>query len=486
MFRVVQTEAGRGDLEAGLGRARVTLRRDAVRRSAWRAGSDATTILLVGSIGCATAIVAARGGWVPRPAAVACGGLVVAAAALSVVRHVLPALLHVPASEEAAERLDAATTTGNPIATALDLARADEASPFARLAIGHGARHLRAFELARPLLPDLNTVPVSLAWRAGVAALVVGSAVWFPLRAGRGRLAFAGPPTAAPAGRLDGVVDGGRTPRTGEVPTTPRRPDEGDVATPADGGVGADASASSPSSADAQPGGGSAPSAAPAQGAGASNARSAGSPGSPAAAAGGTPLPEDRTGSPASRNKPPSAEPLGPHPTPAQSAGGASASADSGGSNAPAPPVAGLGQAGSSKAAATAGRRGADATDRGGRSLGVGTARARGGDAGGGGGTGEGRGIGDPPKKSRGVAPLLLGTTLADHLQARELAGPDERQLVGMPPQSQPGDDLPARSNQDRHGDEPVVGGYRVPPAARGMVGDYFRQFHRDGGPPPG
>ena len=102
------------------------------------------------------------------------------------------------------------------------------------------------------------------------------------------------------------------------------------------------------------------------------------------------------------------------------------------------------------------------------------------------GGVGEGRGTGeDPAKKSRGVAPMMLGEKLPDSLKAQEMSGPDQRQVTDASPQSQPGTLSPTRSSPARGIDEPVTSEYQVPAPLRGLVDDYFQQLHSDTDQPP-
>jgi hypothetical protein len=91
----------------------------------------------------------------------------------------------------------------------------------------------------------------------------------------------------------------------------------------------------------------------------------------------------------------------------------------------------------------------------------------------------------NPPKKSRGVAPLLLGTPEPDLFEGPQLAGPDERTRLQIAPQPLPADPAPAAAVAARRDNEPPVPAYRVPAESRHMVDDYFERFHEDADPHP-
>ncbi len=88
------------------------------------------------------------------------------------------------------------------------------------------------------------------------------------------------------------------------------------------------------------------------------------------------------------------------------------------------------------------------------------------------------------PKKSRGVAPLLLGTPSPDLFQGRPLSGPDERTRLQVTPRPAAGEPAAADPVAPRRDDEPAVPAFRVPAESRHVVDDYFERFHQDAGPP--
>ncbi len=93
------------------------------------------------------------------------------------------------------------------------------------------------------------------------------------------------------------------------------------------------------------------------------------------------------------------------------------------------------------------------------------------------GGNGQGGGQ-NSPKKSRGVAPLLLGTRQPDLIPARVLEGPDERTKVDSPQRSNPELPADARTVPSRQGAEPIVDIYRIPAADQRTVQEYLETYH--------
>jgi hypothetical protein len=85
-----------------------------------------------------------------------------------------------------------------------------------------------------------------------------------------------------------------------------------------------------------------------------------------------------------------------------------------------------------------------------------------------------------PPKKSRSVAPLMLGFRQPDLLQGRQMAGPDERVTLQVPPQPDPQSPDAAIDAPSREVSESPVDVYAVPPVSRSAVTRYFQQFHQD------
>ena len=101
------------------------------------------------------------------------------------------------------------------------------------------------------------------------------------------------------------------------------------------------------------------------------------------------------------------------------------------------------------------------------------------------GGNGQSGGQGGQ-KKSRGVAPLLLGIAQPDLLTGTPQPGPERRTQTEVPPEASPQPPDRAAPTADRQGGESAVDVYRVPPAASPLVGRYFQQLHRDAARPPG
>ncbi len=86
----------------------------------------------------------------------------------------------------------------------------------------------------------------------------------------------------------------------------------------------------------------------------------------------------------------------------------------------------------------------------------------------------------NPPKKSRGVAPLMLGSRLPDVVQGRQLPGPDQRTDLDVPPQAMPESPADPSPASSRRGDESSIASFRVPAEWRARVNQYFEQLHAD------
>jgi hypothetical protein len=95
-------------------------------------------------------------------------------------------------------------------------------------------------------------------------------------------------------------------------------------------------------------------------------------------------------------------------------------------------------------------------------------------------GNGKQPGGGNAPKKSRGVAPLMLGTREPDLFEGKKLPGVVEHTELPVPPQPTPDSPAAATITAARDGDESVVSPYAVPAEMRQLVSDYFHQFHSD------
>lgn len=381
-----------------------------------------------------------------------------------------------------AERLDLAARDHNAIATALDLAQGGEPTAFARRAIADGIASARACGSTMPVIDP----PPSARWRdrllmsTGLAAVAMA---WL---------------TPLPQGErpLDPVVPGifgsslatteGRSP----VTPPPSNREAPAVRPPAAAqGPGAVSAAGSAAGSSERP-------------AAVSNASSSAG----AASAGReTDRPAVRSSEPALANATPSAR-----STPAPSGSRASRAASFGSASSDAAPSQadpeeGSGGGSSALFAAPSVDRLNNAGGAGGapnKSPAVATAKTPGGSPGAGldgpptklgsqstskiaesneaaGGSGKGNGGGQSaPKKSRGVAPLMLGTREPDLILGRQLPGPDERTKLQVRPQSgpeSPAADAPA----GEHGIESPVDIFRLPPGSRQAVQDYFQMLHQ-------
>ncbi len=83
-------------------------------------------------------------------------------------------------------------------------------------------------------------------------------------------------------------------------------------------------------------------------------------------------------------------------------------------------------------------------------------------------------------KKSRGIAPRLLGSPVPDLFLGTQLAGPEERTTSPTPPLSAPGSLAAAALPRPARNDEKEVSPYCVPDDSRRLLSDYFSQFHAD------
>ena len=89
------------------------------------------------------------------------------------------------------------------------------------------------------------------------------------------------------------------------------------------------------------------------------------------------------------------------------------------------------------------------------------------------------------PKKSRGVAPLLLATPEPDLFQGKSLPGPEERTRLTVKGRSAAGAPAPAVAAAPRRDDEPPVAAFQVPADLRQVVESYFERFHQEADPVP-
>lgn len=83
-----------------------------------------------------------------------------------------------------------------------------------------------------------------------------------------------------------------------------------------------------------------------------------------------------------------------------------------------------------------------------------------------------------PPKKARGVPPLMLGTHQPDVLIGQPLAGPDERKVIDVPPQPKPPARFDPRATPAAAADESPTDSYRVPADDVAAAARYFEKFH--------
>ncbi len=486
-------------LEDGLARAANRVRAAGVRaaaavaagRAAWTVGGTAAVVGAVVAVG---RLAAAP----PAMAAVWVGAIGLVASSTIAGVTVAVAWRRRPDPSDVAERLDLASADHNAVATALDLARSGERSPFAGRAIDAGVGVLRAAGQAPPVVTR-----AAVKDRRGWAAVAVGGvalavAIWVPVRPvvrvaavgphdARADLALPRPlpgdarhaaPVSRPPVPADAPPPGptapSRTPAS-PGPSTETKPAAGQASESAAGSSGnaaqvAGTPGGAPSPKRSGEGRAAAPGGDPSDPArppddvpgrppemaalGAAAADAAQSRGAPRGGSAGPGDPEDKASPPSERGSG-GGGPQGP-PRDAKGAGKPKGGGENGS------------QTGSGGGAAIRGNLG-------GRSMSSSL------DAG---GSGQSGGQ-NAPKKSRGVAPLLLGTPAPDLFQGRPLAGPDERTRLQVAPRPVAGEPDAAAAAAPRRDDEPAVPVFRVPADSRHLVDDYFERFHGDTGPPP-
>ena len=84
------------------------------------------------------------------------------------------------------------------------------------------------------------------------------------------------------------------------------------------------------------------------------------------------------------------------------------------------------------------------------------------------------------PKKSRGVAPMLLETKVPDLLQGPSRPGPDRKTQTQMTPIPMPGNALADEPAATGTAPEQVHVGFQVPGEMQGTVENYFQQLHAE------
>jgi hypothetical protein len=399
-------------------------------------------------------------------------------------------LLAPPSFAEAAERLDLGTHGHNGIAAALEFASRPSPSPFELVAIGEGFCRLQAVREVMPILPrrqqcfrrDIAWICLAIAMLA-VAAVIPGPAT---LSVASTRDATFAPqpslPTSvalhhepSPIPRNDRSV-APVPPHPGGESASPTQTRRGDSEPQADSNASAAAGGSAGEVGAASGGATTTDDASQAKpGTGASEQLSAAGKGSPghstpprpqlaqksnvSGGAGASPAPAG--GEAKDKNKPAPAK-NGDAPPEGSGSG-------SGGGGEPPPDV---------KADAGNGGEGGGAPKEslppGGSGISHNAQDATSSE-------GNGRASGQsPPKKSRGVAPLLLGTRRPDLFQVRPLPGPDDRTKFEVPSQRDPGGPALPAAAPARVGDEQPQAAYQVPAELRAVVDEYFARLHAE------
>ena len=419
-----------------------------------------------------------------------CGSVTVLVMLAVAAWRLVPTLLSNVSLAEAAERLDLAANCGNRIATAEELSRTDQTTAFEAAAIADGLRQLGEVRHCRALLPAARLrLGRDAAWVVATALLIL-----VPLLLPRAATL----PTAPSDVRLAMATDGPVV--SSEHPTPPekneRLPQKGDghpaplaatpVARPGDNPLRSAIKAAAAQSESAE--GGAAPVAGAAAGGQAERNKNAfvdpstdsTPPGLGVVAQADALRPKQATPPSGGDNEQPSRvkkngggtwkksapAPAGNSKGPPDPSGGAS----SGGGSTPPPPDAPPPQGDSGTGS------GPEMDKPSPDSSGSSSTPASSNNA-----NGDGKTTGQSqPKKSRGVAPLLLGTRQPDLFQGRPLPGPDERTKLLLPPTRNPGQPAARADAPPRSGDERPVHAYQVPADLRDVAGQYFQQFHAD------
>lgn len=474
-------------IEGNLASAAAKLRSARVRVASARGWERAAVLLAATGAASAVAITVSRLSGVGAAWVWGLAALGVAASAATFLSAVYPAWSATPSLDEVAERLDLATADKNRIATALNLARAAERSPFITCAISDGLAAVQKLSASEPAVPAAATSGQRTWALVGGGALLAALSLLVPLH----RILPSAADTAPSALALAKPAPRGseqHPPRKLEDKhTPPENPEPGER---------------SPLEAAANPNGSkqNAPSASSASAAMSSSAAGAAPESTAASNAGAKEKQQDQGNSPKENPKDQSA---GATPQPnnksAQLGDSGKTSADSrskpgsfqGGTRAEQVPNAQNPQdatpnensaensAGGSPPPGTESDENGSGNSPGDGKKGQGAGQS---DATSDGEGGDGQSSGqNQPKKSRGVAPLMLGTREPDLFQGRQLAGPDERTKLQVPPRASPGQPRPDAAAAPRTGDEQVVPGYRVPASMQRLVSDYFQKYHAEG-----
>ncbi len=396
---------------------------------------------------------------------------------------IVRAAMVVPAGWDVAERLDLSLKSRNAIATALDLLASGDHSAFGLLAIEEGLHAVN--QTADPVPPARKAIqrrPILLA-ASGIALLLLCRLI--PRNVASPGIGLA-PTRTQPADprRVELADASALTTDTAGFPPPPPRPAPLPIA--ASKGESFSDTDIANTTAGSMPAAGNVGNTAQARASGSSAASAVAS--AQGGAQGGAPPRLTTPSQPAgfnSEKKSPDDASKAPDPASANAAAGGSA-ASTPSANASSPTAAPA-QSAAARASGDTARSG-DAKDsedsnssgRSGKSGRPGHSSSGAPDGGASGPTNGQSGGQDAPKKSRGVAPLMLGTPVPDLLHGPTLPGPERRTTSKAPPQASP--DTPAADTalQSRTNDEAPVDAFPVPADRRASVNRYFQKFHQD------
>jgi hypothetical protein len=464
-----------------LHRASRGIRRARIQAGLRAASGQAVVILFIALLASSVVVVISRWRGTSQQLAVWVGvsGLFVAVS--RVMARVGPILLRSYRTRELAERLDLAVSDQNAVATAIDLASKATPSAFEFIAIKNGLDALCRYA-ENP--PSVDVVTIRYRRNAvllGVGLLMLAGALEMPeALVQSSRTAGLEVVSALPAFAAESVRDRPTLPATSrrEASKSSSFPDGGSAVNPSLPTHSLTASNSSPSGASSQNAGltsGSSASPKAAQAPVTNPALSAASsfePGTPAPQQSAQQLASMATGGSAASAYAASAGSS--DDGAGEDSGSASASsvkdgvAHNGNSNQASDP-----------SASEAGQKGGGGYSNAEAKMKSGLGGRSADSSQGSGGTGQSGGQ-NPPKKSRGVAPALLGVRVPDLLKGRQLPGPLERSTLQIPSQPAAGNPTTDAEALPRNQGESAVEVFQVPAGVQTAVARYFEKYHQD------
>ena len=400
--------------------------------------------------------------------------------------NILPHAFNKADLRDAAERLDMATNGRNGISTALELCNKPSHTPFENQAINDGVEQLARVKGDQPVIPDAR---VEYSWRWGIlpgacvllfAALMVPAVARTPIiQPSVQQTAWIAPPVLTKIAHQAPTEELRRDPSVQPVHSIPQATKFADnqqiqnliaqntSASATDNGIGASSATSSALASPPEENAGlGQPSPKSEQGSKttllANSLEASKTPNAPKSGSQGqtqSPPRSGESGSKSSASKGGSSK--GDDDSNSASSGGAGASSQKDPKSSQGGSGSSSGESGSPPPKGSSGSSltGSNSTEAG----------------------GDGKSGGqNPPKKSRGVTPMMLGTNEPDLFEGKQLPGPDKRTTSQLPPPKDPGQLAINAAAASRTSDEQPVDRYSVPAEMRGIAGRYFQSFHED------